>query len=185
MGARSVSLLLSGGIDSTALVPFYLARGDELRAIHFDYGQPSAQAERRAARAVCKYYGLQVTIQELGFPLPCVTGEYRARNALLLLSAAALDAGASAIAIGIHDGTPYYDCSEAFVQDTNRVLEGYFGGAVFVEAPFLEFDKRRVCEFALHAEVPLGLTFSCERASGTPCGECASCQDRRIYLERS
>lgn len=184
MGRRTVTLLLSGGIDSAALVPFYRARDVDLHALHFDYGQPSALAERRAAKAICKHYTLPLAVRKFGFSLPCVAGEFHARNALFLLGAAALETGASGIAIGIHAGTPYYDCSEAFVADLGRVFDGYFGGSVSVEAPFLAFDKRHVCEFAYRSQVPLSLTFSCERTNDSPCGECASCRDRQAHLGR-
>jgi 7-cyano-7-deazaguanine synthase len=173
---------MSGGIDSAALVPFYQTRDVDLCALHFDYGQPTAEAERRAVEAICEHYALTLAIQSFGIPLPCETGEFRARNALFLIAAAAIEPGSSAIAIGIHAGTPYYDCSEAFVEDLRRVFDGYFGGSVSIDAPFLAFDKRHICEFARRAEVPLDLTFSCERTNDAPCGECPSCRDRLAYL---
>lgn len=184
MGERTVTLLLGGGIDSTALIPFYRDRGVTHRAAHFDYGQPSAAAERRAGRAICRHYAVPLATYSLGVALAAEDGEYRGRNALLLFAAAGLDPPPSAIAIGIHAGTPYYDCSEVFLRDIRRLFDGYFGGAVSVEAPFIAFGKQQVCEFARRAGVPLDLTFSCERRSAAPCGACPSCLDRRAYLGR-
>jgi 7-cyano-7-deazaguanine synthase len=182
MSKRTISLLMSGGIDSAVLVPFYRARDVSIHGLHFDYGQLSARAERRAVNAICTHYALPLTIQKLGFSLPCDAGEFRARNALLLLAAAALEPNSSAIAIGIHAGTPYYDCSDAFLGDMRRMVDGYFGGTVSLEAPFLAFDKQHICEFACRTGVPIDLTYSCERTSDGPCGECPSCRDRQARL---
>lgn len=177
-------MLLGGGIDSAALIPFYQARGVALRAVHFDYGQPSATAERRAVRALCHHYEVPLTTHKLGIALLSEHGEYRGRNGLLLIAAAGLEPVPSAVAIGIHDGTSYYDCSPVFLRDINRLFDGYFGGTLSVEAPFVDFHKRDVCSFAREIDLPLDLTFSCERTSGTPCGHCLSCRDREACIER-
>jgi 7-cyano-7-deazaguanine synthase len=180
----TVKLLLGGGLDSTALIPFYQTRGAALHAVHFDYGQPSAAAERRAARAICHHYKVPLATHKLGIALPCVHGEYPGRNALLLIAAAGLEPVPSSIAIGIHAGTPYYDCSPAFLRDVTRLFDGYFGGILPVEAPFVDFGKHEVCAFARSVGVPLDLTFSCERSGGEPCGSCRSCLDREACLAR-
>ena len=50
-------------------------------------------------------------------------------------------------------------------------------GAVQVGAPFLAWTKRQVWDFATSGDVPLSLTYSCERGGEAACGECPSCQD--------
>ena len=66
-----------------------------------------------------------------------------------------------------------------------RQYGGNFGGPILKSKAsfFIDFDKRDVCAFARKAGVPLDLTFSCERTSDTPCGECLSCRDREACLE--
>lgn len=175
---KEVCVLLGGGIDSTALIPFYLSRGDTIQGIHFDYGQPSGEAEQRAIREVGIHYDVPVKSIELGLPIVSVSGEYLCRNAVLLLGVASiLDSTEGKLSIGIHLGTPYYDCSPSFLTDIQRLLDGYFGGTVQVEAPFLEFTKRDVFNFCLRHRVPVDLTFSCERSNNS-CGECSSCKER-------
>src|SRR5262245_14955475 len=129
MAETAVKLLLGGGIDSASLIPFYRTRGAALNAVHFDYGQPSATAERRAVRAICRRYRVPLTTHKLGVSLACECGEYRGRNALLLMAAAGSEPVPSSVAIGIHAGAPYYGCSPAFLRDINRLFDGYFGGA--------------------------------------------------------
>lgn len=181
---KEVCVLLGGGIDSTALIPFYLSRGDTIQGLHFDYGQPNGEAELRAIRAVGIHYDVPVKNIELGLPIVSVRGEYLCRNAVLLLGAASiLDSTDGRLSIGIHSGTPYYDCSTSFLTDIQRLLDGYFGGTVQVEAPFLEFTKRDVFDFCLRHRVPVDLTFSCERSNNNPCGECGSCKERMVLCE--
>lgn len=43
-----VLLLLSGGIDSTALLHFYLQKKSDILCIHFQYGQANSLSERKA-----------------------------------------------------------------------------------------------------------------------------------------
>ena len=171
-------------MDSAALLPFYLSRGAEVRGVHFDYGQPSVAGERRAALALSRHYGVAVETKRLGVAVQRTEGEYHCRNALLVLAAASVAPCARlGVAIGIHASSPYYDSTPAFVADVQRVLDGYHGGTLRVEAPFLEFSKRDVFDYCLGHGVPMGLTFSCEDASDRPCQRCASCKDRMALYE--
>ncbi|MGI8405999.1 MAG: 7-cyano-7-deazaguanine synthase [Thermomicrobiales bacterium] len=173
-----LTLLLGGGIDSTTLIPFYLRRDVPIRGIHFDYGQASLTGELRAVRAICCHYSVPLQTIRLGFPLSSRNGEYRGRNALLALAAASLATRPHSVAIGIHAGVPYYDSSATFVADLNRLFDGYFDGVATVQAPFTDFTKAQVYAFAVQSQVPIELTFSCERRSDGPCGACPSCRDR-------
>jgi 7-cyano-7-deazaguanine synthase len=114
--------------------------------------------------------------------LSSIDGEFSGRNAVLLLAAGALMPASASLVLGIHSGTPYYDCTNAFLDDVNRLFDGYFGGTMPVDAPFVGFGKHQVYEYAQRAHVPLDLTFSCERTSGAPCGDCPSCLDREAYF---
>ncbi|MBD2186430.1 7-cyano-7-deazaguanine synthase [Aerosakkonema funiforme] len=181
-----INLLLGGGIDSSALIAFYLARGATVRGIHFNYGQPSLDGERRSILALSQHYAIPLTTVDLGLSIVSAQGEYHCRNATLLLAAASIfPAKQGRFSIGIHSGTSYYDCSKIFMADIQRIFDGYFGGCIQVEAPFLEFTKADIFNFCTLAQVPVELTFSCERRGDFPCGQCSSCLDRRILHESS
>ena len=120
-------LLLGGGLDSTALIPFYRERGTPLRGVHVDYGQPCVAGERRAAQAVCRHYRVPFHALDLGVSLACRGGEYRGRNALLLLAAVGLAPEPLSVAIGVHAGVPYYDTTATFLADVNRLFQAYTG----------------------------------------------------------
>lgn len=180
----SVLVLLSGGIDSTALVNLYLSQGAPVSGFHVDYGQPVAERELLSANSVAAHYGIPLEVARIQ-PAPNMRDyEFLCRNALLVLAAcASLPNGTSRVAIGIHAGTPYYDCSPGFVQDVQRIVDGYYGGLVTVEAPFVEWTKPEVFEYCRTFGVPVHLTYSCERNGDHPCGQCPSCLDRGRFFE--
>lgn len=181
---KQVNLLLGGGIDSAALIAFYLSHGSTVRGIHFNYNQPSFQGERHAVLALAQHYDISLTTIDLGLDIANTQGEYHCRNATLLFAAASiLPTKQGRFAIGIHAGTPYYDCSRTFILDIQRIFDGYFAGSIQVESPFIEFTKKDVFKYCKLAQVPTHLTFSCERSSDMPCGKCLSCLDRRALNE--
>lgn len=179
---NEVCILLGGGIDSTALIAFYLTRQTTVKGIHFNYGQPSLAGERKAVAAVARHYKIPLYKIDLGLKVINNSGEYRCRNGLLLLTAAAsLASSNTTLAIGIHRGSPYYDCTPGFVNDIQRLMDGYSGGTLAVEAPFIDFAKANIFAFCRKNNVPVHVTYSCERRSRTPCGKCLSCQDREVF----
>lgn len=58
MRARSV-ILLSGGLDSAANLALCAERDEPVLALTANYGQRAYEPERRAAAALCEYYGVR------------------------------------------------------------------------------------------------------------------------------
>lgn len=179
-GSRHVTVLMSGGIDSAACAAFLINQGLGVSAVFVDHGQAAANFERVAVRSVTA--ALKIEVQELALTgaAPFGSGELVGRNAFLIFSAMlATRARSSRIALGLHAGTPYYDCSPAFIKTINRAVAEHTDNRVQVVAPFLEWTKRDVYDYFVQVGLPIELTYSCE-SGGTPtCGRCASCQDRK------
>lgn len=174
----SIMVLSSGGMDSTACIALFARQGIPLVGLFVDYGQSAAEAERLAARAVANHYNVSLHQTRWSGGMPKGSGLIRGRNAFLLLAGLMEMGGRSGtIAIGLHSGTPYYDCSSAFISGMQDLFDGYTDGAVRISAPFLGWTKRQIWEFCQHEEVPIALTHSCEEGS-VPCGHCLSCRDR-------
>lgn len=171
-------MLLSGGIDSTACVDFYLSQGMAVEGRHFSYGQASAKQEEQAAEAVARHYGIRLIRTSCVGVRSKGHGLILGRNAFLLF-AALLESQRSPLllAIGIHSGTDYYDCSPGFVSSVQQVFDGYTEGTVRVAAPFLAWSKQDIWHFCAQRGVPVHLTYSCERGAEQPCGVCRSCRD--------
>lgn len=179
-------MLLSGGIDSSGCVHFYHRQRLSVGALFVDYGQAAAKAELKSAHAVCSFYGVSLRELTLRDPQIPKSGEITGRN-LLLVGAALMAVGSKTrlIALGIHGGTRYFDCSPAFTKLCNHLLEGYTDGRVRIAAPFLKTDKAGVWEYCRRNRVPVNLTWSCEASSASPCRKCLSCKDKDSLLARA
>jgi 7-cyano-7-deazaguanine synthase len=181
-----VTVLLSGGIDSTACVHFYNRQRFSVRPLFIDYGQPASRAEAKSARAVSAFYKLSLENVRLSGPRIPKSGEILGRN-LVLFSAALMKVGMSTniIALGVHAGTRYFDCGPDFTVLCEKLLEGYTDGRVQLGTPFLKMDKGKIWEYCKRYSVPVHLTWSCESSNGKPCGNCLSCKDKESLLARA
>lgn len=184
--ARKINVIVccSGGIDSTALIHYYLEKGYQVRCVHFDYGQPALKAEVKALKRIEKHFGIKVEPLVLR-PKPkySSSGECYGRNALFILSAISLmKKPKTLISLGIHSNSIYYDSSDVFVQQLQEILNGYFDGLARLDVPLLKFTKRDIVEYCVRNEIPLDLTYSCDRSSTKPCGKCLSCKERARVL---
>lgn len=174
-------VLVSGGIDSTACIDFYKRQQFAVSGLHVTYGQPAARHESSAAEAVARHYGISLAVIRLMGACPKSDAEILGRNTLLIFAALMeLNACSGMIAIGIHSGTPYYDCSSSFLSTIQTIVDGQCGGRVRVVAPFLEWTKKDIWGYCHERGVPIELTYSCERGLDQPCGVCFSCRDLEV-----
>jgi 7-cyano-7-deazaguanine synthase len=187
MKRKMATVLFSGGIDSTACIRFFLDREYEVRAIFVNFGQAAAPAESRAVELLKERLEVPVTTIQVAPVSSFGTGELQGRNAFLIF-AAILMGGChdGLLAIGIHAGTPYYDCSPPFIETVNTLVKECTNGHVSVAAPFVRWSKDDVYSFFSNLNLPLSFTYSCEAGAMPPCGQCASCKDRvRFECSRS
>jgi 7-cyano-7-deazaguanine synthase len=181
-GRTDCLVLLSGGIDSAGCLSFYRRLNCPVAGIFVDYGQPASLREQVSARALAHHYKIRLReISCSGFKVP--PDEIPGRNAFLLFTALmAARSRPAIIALGIHAGTSYFDCSQAFATAADRLLREYTNGTTSLGTPFLRWTKPTVVAFCRERRVPLQLTWSCERGSVRSCGRCRSCQDRRALV---
>lgn len=175
-----VWLLLSGGIDSSACLAFYLKQEFQVECFHTSFGQPASKHEQDAAERVARHFNVPLTILRWSGSVDFTVGEIIGRNGFFFLGALTeIGKKSGILATGIHAGTPYFDCSQAFLSSLQTLFDGYCDGRIRLAAPFIEWSKRQVFEFCESEKVPVGLTYSCEKGTLEPCGECLSCKDRR------
>jgi 7-cyano-7-deazaguanine synthase len=176
--APATIVLFSGGIDSSTLAAHYVGNGILPEGLFIDYGQPSAAREWTAAQQMAA--SLRITIHKADVANLQVAhrGEVVGRNAFFLLTALMfLRPSEGVVAIGVHDGSGYADCTRSFVETIQLVFDIYCRGLVQVAAPFVSWGKADVYDYAQALQVPLPLTYSCELGLEQPCGECPSCSD--------
>jgi 7-cyano-7-deazaguanine synthase len=187
------ALLLSGGMDSTALA---WATRPEL-AITIDYGQFAAKGEIRAATAVCESLGLrqrvvQVDCRGLGSgdmagTEPCsvspVSEWWPYRNQLLITLAAAIaiQEGMSIVSLGVvSTDVCHADGRLEFLEAMRSVL-GMQEGGLGLEFPAVHESTSALCRrVAIPFEV-LAWAHSCH-ISEYACGRCRGCNKHRISM---
>jgi 7-cyano-7-deazaguanine synthase len=107
------------------------------------------------------------------------------RNGLFILAALMdMPAPVGIISLGIHAGTPYYDCSPEFMSKMQAIVDGYTRGRVSLAAPFLSWSKWDIYQYSRGNGLPIKLTYSCELGRIQPCGTCRSCADLEVLYAR-
>jgi 7-cyano-7-deazaguanine synthase len=171
-------VLLSGGIDSAACAHFLKSDAD-VQGLFLDFNQSAANQERKAAKILATQ--LDIPFEEFSIRPAGQrgAGELVGRNAFLLSTALFLSAGRhNVIAIGIHAGTPYYDCSPAFERLMAQVIAEQTDSRVTLLAPFVDWTKGDVFSYFETTGLRAADTYSCEAGTNPVCGRCASCRDR-------
>jgi 7-cyano-7-deazaguanine synthase len=172
-------VLLSGGIDSSCCVAFYRRMGYDVTGLFVDYGQLVNQKEEQSATAITDHYAVPLHVIRVSGPAANFRGEIPGRNAFLVFAALLYHPAITGVlALGIHAGTTYYDCSEYFATQLGNILSASRTGQVVLATPFLQWSKQMVYQFCIESKVPTELTWSCEVGPSAPCGRCLSCTDR-------
>ena len=169
-------VLLSGGVDSAVVLALLKRAGRAPTALWIDYGQPAAIAELRASEALAELYGAAWSRVDVRGLAPPAAGEFPGRNDLLVATAGAFGGGAP-VAIGVHAGTGYADCSPGWLHGWQAHLAAQRPGEGTLLAPLIDASKADVLALARELAVPTDLAYSCETGS-EPCARCSSCMDR-------
>jgi 7-cyano-7-deazaguanine synthase len=171
-------VLLSGGIDSASCINFYLEQNHCVEAIHIDYGQKSAEKELIAAQGIANYYKIPIHYIKLDGGKKFDKGDIIGRNSLLLnIALINFNMTSGIIALGVHSGTSYVDCSEAFINSIQHTFDLYTNGNIIIGTPFIKWNKLEIWRYAKLKNIPLNTTYSCELGLIQPCNECVSCKD--------
>lgn len=187
-------LLLSGGMDSTALAA--MRRPD--RALFVDYGQRPAAGELAAALAIGREAGIAVDTLVVdcrvvgsgllaGRPPPATAPSpewWPYRNQLLVTLAAGwgLARGFERIVVGsvLTDRDRHTDGSPGFYDMLDKVLRMQEGG-MRVIAPAVDRTTAELVTDSQVTDQVLSLTHSCHQ-SPIACGFCPGCEKRRGVL---
>jgi len=178
-------VLVSGGVDSYACAHFLLTHGSAVSGLFIEYGQDEQVCEGSSASSVCAALKIPLRVIRVESGERFGAGEILGRNLFLIATALMISkTPPSEIAIGLHAGTPYYDCSETFVARVGTLLSEHTGGRTSLLAPFRGWTKRQVYDYAVSEKLSLAITYSCERPGPVACGQCLSCLDRKLLLDR-
>ena len=156
--------------------------GYDVRGVFVHYGQASATFEEKAAKEVAKQ--LNIPLHEVLITSPdsgkFSSGEIRGRNLLLASAAitfAPIESGL--VVLGVHAGTPYFDCSAVFLDELRNLVENMSDGRFSLSAPLINLEKPEIYDYLKNNRLCFESTYSCEAGILNGCGVCLSCQDRR------
>lgn len=206
---KKVVMSLSGGMDSTTMLAYYLDQGYEVHCVHFQYGSKHNAYELQSVNNVTSYYKVPLTIinmheafanmsshlMQSGGDIP--EGHYAdenmkktvipGRNTIFaaVLSGIAESIGATKVALGTHQGDHaiYPDCRAEYTKALDTLIYLASDRKVEVDAPFQFTDKTGICKIGLELTVPYHLTRTCYKEQETSCGVCGSCCERLSSFE--
>lgn len=197
-------LLCSGGLDSTTLAHWLQKQRIEIVPLFLDYGQHCVEKE---------WETLQLVLPTEGAHIPervDISGIFRGSRSRLIVepnlwSERVSDgdlyipyrtllffsiAAARAQTLGLTDVYSGFinsnhakelDCSATFLNSLDALAETV--GPVRFHMPFRHWEKSQVMAEAVRLGVNVGLTYSCQLLSDTPCGACPNCVDRLKAIE--
>jgi 7-cyano-7-deazaguanine synthase len=204
---KNAVVLLSGGMDSAAVIAIAREQGFAVHALSVRYGQRHT-SELDAAAAVAQALGVvahktvNVDLRSIGgsaltddIDVPEAGGEgipvtyVPARNTIMLSVALgwAEVLGASDIFCGVNavDYSGYPDCRPEFIQAFEALANlatkaGVEGAGIRVHAPLQFLSKADIVREGVRLGVDFGLTVSCYNADaqGRACGHCDACRLR-------
>lgn len=206
-------LVYSGGLDSTVLLYYLLAKGVETHALSIHYGQRHRR-EIDAARSICGDLRVEHRVLELpqlqslfgnssltNTAIPVPSGHYAAdnmkstvvpnRNMILLSLAAswAIALKADSVSYAAHSGdhTIYPDCRPEFAETMNRAIGLADWHPLRLDRQFVDTSKAGIVKRGLELGVPFDKTWSCYQGGGIHCGRCGTCLERReaFYLNET
>jgi 7-cyano-7-deazaguanine synthase len=198
-------LLASGGMDSTTLAYWLVAKKIEFYPLFVNYGQHCMETELKSLKKVLPLNSLD-RLEILDISTIYAGSSSRLINAadlwkdqisaddlylpyrnLLLLTLAAIVAQKNKFDI-VFSGfinsnhAKEIDCSNDFFNALEGILKDY--GSVKIEMPFRHLSKFEVAQIGINLEAPIGSTFSCQASPDVPCGACPNCVDRLEALKK-
>lgn len=199
--AMKVTLVYSGGLDSTTLLHDLLRSGHDVDCISFDYGQ-THKKELEYATYWTKYFKLDHEIVNLQgvFAGSALTGgvelprsEYTLesmkktvvpnRNMVMLSIAAskAIQRRNNAVAYAAHagDSEVYPDCRSEFIYRLHAAIQICDWHPLELLAPYMDFTKAEIMKMAKQMGYDTSKTWSCYAGGDEPCGECGACISRK------
>lgn len=203
--------LVSGGIDSVAMLHKYHAAGHQVHCLFVNYGQRQINEYAMLCRQV-ELLGLKIKIADLraigplfgqnaltdaAVELPKGPGDLASmlpvwvpnRNTIFvsLAYAWAVTLKADNVAIGINanrEGLHQYpDTTPTFIWYSMQLNQEATGTKIQLLAPWATTPKTEVIQEALKLGVPLEYTWSCYNNLHRQCGLCAACQKRKAAFQ--
>ncbi|MBI3317812.1 MAG: 7-cyano-7-deazaguanine synthase [Candidatus Omnitrophica bacterium] len=199
---RAVAVLVSGGVESAAMLAEALKRYERVYPIYVQKGLKWEKAELSSLKtllssfrsdglakltvlnvSVGNLYGRHWSLGKFGTPgaQDPDSAVYLPGRNLLLLSLAGLFCVVRRIPslwLGVLKGNPFHDARTGFIHEMESLLQETLGFPLRIATPFRELTKAQV--IGRYSTLPWEKTFSCLRPRGRRhCGRCQKCAERK------
>ncbi len=199
--SNSVGVLLSGGLDSAALVGWFLDQSYDVYPIYISGGLRWEKSELKWARRFLKSVA-SPSLKKLAVISLNLAGAYDsnwsrrgqipgarssdsavflpARNLLLVVTAFLhlYEKGVSQLSLATLSGNPFRDGRAEYFKSLGRILSDSFSRRLSILTPFRNLKKKDVVR--LNRKWPIELSFSCINPHRVfHCGHCNKCAERR------
>lgn len=198
-------VLVSGGMDSLAVLAQAKSKHENLALVHLNYGQKTSQKERSCFDKICEHYeipykyrkvidmtflsqigGSSLTDEQIEVSLfqgdskeiPSSYVPFRNTHIIAMAVSWAEVMQAKTIYIGANeeDSPGYPDCRPEYYKVYNKLIEvGTKASNIKIETPVIDLKKSEIVKLALKYNAPLEHTWSCYASSDKACGVCDSC----------
>ncbi|MEE2671951.1 MAG: 7-cyano-7-deazaguanine synthase QueC [Bdellovibrionota bacterium] len=198
-------VLVSGGMDSAAVIGVAAKEHNDLAFLHITYGQNTAQKERECFEKLADHYqvpaekrkvidisflrqigGSSLTDENISVSdyagdsdrIPSSYVPFRNTHIIACAVSWAEILGATNIYIGANeeDSPGYPDCRPAYYDAYNELIKkGTKEGRISIKTPVISLKKAEIIKLAQENDVPLQLTWSCYAKNDLACGVCDSC----------
>jgi len=202
---KTVLISLSGGMDSSTLVAWFIDNDFKVNCINFTYGSKHNKYEIESARKINSYYNLPKLLEldmsyifenmrsnlllsggnipeghynDESMKLTVVPGRNTIFASIMYGIAESREIGF--ISLGVHQGDHhiYPDCRTEYINSLRATIDFASDSKVGVLAPFISIDKSGILEIGKRLDVPYELTRTCYKDQLLSCGKCGSCMER-------
>lgn len=198
-------VLVSGGMDSLAVLAFAKNKHKNLALVHLNYGQKTSQKERFCFDKICDHYeiphkyrkvidmtflsqigGSSLTDEQIAVSvfkgdskeIPSSYVPFRNTHiiAMAVSWAEVMDAKSIYIGANEEDSPGYPDCRPEYYEVYNKLISvGTKASNITIQTPIIHMKKSEIIELANKYQAPLHYTWSCYARSDKACGVCDSC----------
>jgi len=198
--------IISGGMDSALSAKMAQEEGNEIIALHFNYGQRTSDKELDSFRKISAYLSAEhcyeidldffsqigasaLTDRSIDVPtggieegVPATYVPFRNGIFISIATAIAEKHCAQSIYIGVveEDSSGYPDCRENYIEQMQKAINlGTKDETLLaIKMPLVRLTKKEIVEKSIELGVPLEYTWSCYQSSKKACGICDSCRLR-------
>ena len=190
---KKIICLCSGGLDSFALVHIFKELNYKIKILYIDYGHLSRHSEYKSVQAIGRFLDieriLKVDIKNYGSQFSnnltvknkLLNDFFPGRNLLLLTISASIayELQIEEICIGIINSVRIFsDCTTSFFSKLEDLFYLIFNFHLGIQTPLKNCTKMDIIRYLKNNNLPLNITYSCQKGEEKHCMKCPSCIER-------